>query len=124
MKFCSLLFFVLFSFSVSAQTKVVLLGTGTPNPDPEHSGCSVAIVVGEKSYLIDFGPGLVRQAAALSPRYGGTIEALHSRNLTTAFLTHLHSDHTVGYADLIMTPWVMGRNKPLEVYGGRNKKDE
>jgi ribonuclease Z len=34
-----------------------------------------------------------------------------------AFVTHLHSDHTVGYPDLILTPWVVGRRVPLEVYG-------
>ena len=34
-------------------------------------------------------------------------------------LTHFHSDHTVGYPDLIFTPWVMGRHAPLEVYGPR-----
>ena len=31
--------------------------------------------------------------------------------------THLHSDHTVGYPDLILTPWTLGRRVPLEVYG-------
>ncbi|MBN2093159.1 MBL fold metallo-hydrolase [candidate division KSB1 bacterium] len=98
-------------------TKVALLGTGNPNPDPAHSGCSVAIVVNDTPYIIDFGPGLVRQAAALSPRYGGTIKALEAQNLKRAFLTHLHSDHTTGYPDLILTPWVMGRDEPLEVYG-------
>jgi ribonuclease BN (tRNA processing enzyme) len=29
----------------------------------------------------------------------------------------MHSDHTVGYPDLIFTPWVMGRREPLAVYG-------
>ena len=105
------------------KTKVVLLGTGTPNPDPEHSGCSVAIVVNETSYIVDFGPGLVRQAAALSPRYGGTMKALDVKNMKKAFLTHLHSDHTVGYPDLILTPWVEGRNEPLEVYGPEGIKE-
>jgi ribonuclease BN (tRNA processing enzyme) len=33
------------------------------------------------------------------------------------FITHLHSDHTLGYPDVIFTSWVMGRNKPLEAYG-------
>jgi ribonuclease BN (tRNA processing enzyme) len=32
-------------------------------------------------------------------------------------VTHLHSDHTVGYPDLISTPWVLGRRVALEVYG-------
>ena len=33
------------------------------------------------------------------------------------FITHLHSDHTLGYADFIFTPWVLERNEPLQVYG-------
>jgi ribonuclease Z len=42
---------------------------------------------------------------------------MNVENIKRAFLTHLHSDHTVGYPDLILTPWVMGRDEPLEVYG-------
>jgi ribonuclease Z len=105
------------SYVPSDTTKVVFLGTGTPNPDPYHSGNSVAIVVNDVPYIVDFGPGLIRQAAALSPRYGGTIKGLDVKNIKRAFLTHLHSDHTTGYPDLIFTPWVMGRDEPLEVYG-------
>lgn len=106
------------SYTPSRITKVVFLGTGNPAPDPQRSGNSIAVVINDKkSYIVDFGPGLVRRAAALSPKYGGTIEALAVENLKTAFLTHLHSDHTAGYPDLILTPWVMGRDEPLEVYG-------
>ncbi|MEE9448748.1 MAG: MBL fold metallo-hydrolase, partial [Ignavibacteriaceae bacterium] len=105
------------NYSNSEITKVILLGTGNPNPDPEHSGCSIAIVVNEIPYIIDFGPGIIRQASALSPRYGGPIKGLNVKNIKRAFLTHLHSDHTTGYPDLILTPWVMGRDEPLEVYG-------
>jgi len=91
-----------------AVTLVVLLGTGTPRPFPDRSGPATAIVVGDKAYLIDFGPGVVRRAAAAAA--GGT-PALEPTKLTIAFLTHLHSDHTAGYPDLIFTPWVMGRNE-------------
>lgn len=104
-------------YKPSDITKIIFLGTGTPNPDPGHSGNSIAIVVKDTPYIIDFGPGLIRQAAALSPRYGGEIQALSVKNIKRAFLTHLHSDHTTGYPDLILTPWVMGRDEPLEVYG-------
>jgi ribonuclease BN (tRNA processing enzyme) len=45
------------------------------------------------------------------------IVALSDKNLTRAFLTHLHSDHTAGYPDLILTSWIAGREEPLEVYG-------
>ncbi|MCP4141330.1 MAG: MBL fold metallo-hydrolase [Chloroflexi bacterium] len=101
----------------SSRTKVILLGTGNPNPDPNHSGPAVMILVDDQPYLVDFGAGVVRRAAALTERYGGELEGLKIKNLTVAFLTHMHSDHTIGYPDLILTPWVMGRNKPLEVYG-------
>ena len=104
-------------YSDSKITKVILLGTGAPAPDPNHSGCSVAIVVNDTPYIIDFGPGLIRQAAALSPKYKGSIKGLDVKRIKRAFLTHLHSDHTTGYPDLILTPWVMGRDEPLEVYG-------
>jgi ribonuclease Z len=104
-------------YSISDITKVVFLGTGTPNPDPHHSGNSVAIVVNDTPYIVDFGPGLIRRAAALSPQYGGPIEGLTVSKIRFAFCTHLHSDHTTGYPDLIFTPWVDGREGPLQVYG-------
>jgi len=99
---------------VPAATQVVLLGSGTPNADPDRSGPSVAIVVNDTPYLIDFGPGVVRRAAAAFQK--GT-KGLAVKNLNRAFVTHLHSDHTAGYADLILTPWVLERKEPLEVYG-------
>ena len=101
----------------SATTQVVLLGTGTPNADPTRSGPAVAIVVNDTPYLVDFGPGVVRQAAAMSPSYGGTIPGLEVERLKHAFLTHLHSDHSVGLPDLILTPWVLERNEPFELFG-------
>ena len=42
--------------------------------------------------------------------------------MRVAFVTHLHSDHTVGYPDLIFTPWTIGRRLPLEVYGPKGLK--
>jgi ribonuclease BN (tRNA processing enzyme) len=96
------------------NTQIVLLGTGTPSPDPERSGPATAIVVNGTPYLVDFGPGVVRRAAAAQQK---GVTGLAVANLRVAFLTHLHSDHTAGYPDLILTPWAVGRNRPLEVYG-------
>lgn len=100
-----------------AQTKLVVLGSGNPNPDPEHNGPGVAIIVNDQAYLVDFGTGIVREAAALTPRFGGEIAALEAKRLNKAFLTHMHADHTIGLPDLLFTPWIMGRNVPLEIYG-------
>ncbi len=100
-----------------AQTKVVMLGSGNPNPDPEHHGPAVAVIVNNQAYLVDFGANVVRQAASLTPKYGGTLTALAPKKLNRAFLTHLHSDHTIGLPDLILTPWVMGRDEALQIWG-------
>jgi len=82
------------SYAPSPVTQLVFLGTDTPNADPQHSGNSLAIVVNDTPYIVDFGPGLIRKAAALSPQYGGEIAGLEVANIKRAFLTHLHSDHT------------------------------
>jgi len=93
----------------------VLLGTGTPVPDPDRAGPATAIVVDDRAYLIDFGPGVVRRAEAAALK--GEIPAVEPGNLKVAFVTHLHSDHTTGYSDLILSGWTSGRTVPLEVYG-------
>ena len=64
------------------ETKLVLLGTGTPNACPNASGPASAVVVGDRAYLVDFGPGVVRQA---SKAYFNGIDALRPDLLTVAF---------------------------------------
>src|SRR6266404_371968 len=96
------------------KTQIVLLGTGTPGPDPERFGPATAIVINGSPYLVDFGAGILRRGD--TARNKG-ITALEPTNLKIGFLTHLHSDHTLGFPDVIFTPWVMGRKDPLEVYG-------
>jgi ribonuclease BN (tRNA processing enzyme) len=97
-----------------SRTQVVLLGTGNPGPSPERSGPATAIIVNGQPYLVDFGPGVVRRAAAAQQKGIGSLNPI---NITYAFVTHLHSDHTIGYPDLIFTPWVVGRKGALEVFG-------
>lgn len=102
-----------------AQTQVVLLGTGTPNADPLRSGPATAIVVNGASYVVDLGPGVVRRASAAAEK---GIKALAPANLKTAFLTHLHSDHTAGLADFYLMPAVLERNSPLKLVGPRGTR--
>lgn len=85
-----------------------------PRPDPNRQGPSLAIVANGKAYIVDAGVGVVRQAAAA---YARGINALRANQMEIAFLTHLHSDHTLGLPDLILTPWVMHRAVPLRLYG-------
>src|SRR2546425_5226630 len=97
---------------------VVLLGTGMPRPDPDASGPATAVVVRARVFLVDAGPGVERRLAAAHLPIDG---------VTALFITHLHSDHTLGYPDLIFTSWVMGRKQPLAAYGPhglRKRTDE
>jgi ribonuclease Z len=71
--------------------------------------------VNGQAYLFDAGPGVVRRAQAAAEKY--QLAALDATNLTRLFFTHLHSDHTLGYPDMMLTGWVVGRRQPLEVWG-------
>ena len=95
--------------SPSAAARVIMLGTGSPVPDPQAYGPATAIVVGSRVFLVDAGAGVTRQLAAAGfPRI---------KQVEATFLTHLHSDHTLGYPDLIFTTWIMGRRERLVVFG-------
>jgi ribonuclease BN (tRNA processing enzyme) len=102
-----------------ADAQVVVLGTGTPMADPERSGPALAVVVNGSAYLVDCGPGVVRRSSAAEK---AGIKELAVKNLKIVFITHLHSDHTLGYPDLIFSPWVLHRGQPLTAYGPRGLK--
>src|SRR3970282_486894 len=95
-----------FPFSDSAV--VIPLGTGTPVPNPERSGPATVVCVGRRVFMFDAGAGVMRRIAAAGLPIDG---------VTAAFITHLHSDHTLGLPDLILTSWVMGRSTPMRLYG-------
>lgn len=115
-------FIPMLAVAQAPRTQIVMLGTGTPIPDPARSGPAIAIVVDSVGYLFDAGAGVVRRAAAAG-RNG--VHAFASRTawgqpsprFDRVFLTHLHSDHTLGLADVIFTPWIQGRRAPLDIYG-------
>src|SRR5215813_6694990 len=90
----------------SDTTSLILLGTGMPYPDPHAQGPAFVVKVGERMFLFDAGAGVMRQMSAAGlPVQEGPI--------TAVFLTHLHSDHTLGLPDVILTSWGMGRSRPL-----------
>lgn len=94
--------------SVADSTLVVLLGTGTPVPAPQTAGPSTAVVVGKRLFIVDAGSGVERRLTAAG---------FFQHDIEAVFITHLHSDHVLGYSDLIFTSWIFGRDKPLQVYG-------
>ena len=101
--------------SVGAQSpaiKVVLLGTGRPDPAIDRFGPATLVEAGGQKLLFDAGRGVSQRLWQLKIPLG-QVHAL--------FLTHLHSDHTVGIPDLWLTGWLPtpfgGRSSPLEVWG-------
>jgi len=99
--------------NISAATnsdgiKVTLLGTGTPFPNAERFGSAILVEGAGTKLLFDCGRGVVIRLtqAGVSPK---EIDAL--------FLTHLHSDHVVGIPDLWLSGWLLGRSKPLPIWG-------
>ena len=110
------------TFAQTPKTQIVMLGTGTPIPDPDRSGPAVAIVIDTVAYLFDAGAGVVRRAAASGLKgvrafASRTAVGQPSPRFDRLFLTHLHSDHTLGLSDVIFTPWIQGRRAPLDIYG-------
>ena len=74
------------------MARVVLLGTGMPHPDPARRGPAQVVDAGGSLVLMDCG------ASALH-RF---VEAkLDPKQLRLMVLSHLHSDHITGLADLL-----------------------
>jgi len=98
-----------------SRTRIIMLGTGNPVDDPDRFGPATVIQVDSTAYLIDCGVGVVRRLAA-ARQAGAT--TLRSWQLHRLFITHLHSDHTLGYPDLILSPWTLGESRQsLQVFG-------
>lgn len=112
--------FVLVSFSQTKTNKdsvngnatfikVTLLGTGTPLPVMERFGASILVEAGSETFLFDAGRGCLQRLRQVNVFYN---------KINALFLTHLHSDHIVGIADLWLSGWLTSqRTTPLEVFG-------
>ena len=92
--------------------KVSLLGTGTPVPAMSRFGPSILVEAGSQTFLFDAGRGAMQRLAQLEVRW---------QDVDGVFLTHLHSDHVVGFPDLWLTGWLVGagRDRPVRVWGPR-----
>jgi ribonuclease Z len=89
--------------------KVTLLGTGTPRPKTDRYGASTLVEAGKENLIFDCGRCTLQRLFET-----GTV----LKQANKLFLTHLHSDHTVGIPDLWLTPWIYGRwNEPFYVWG-------
>lgn len=104
----------------NSWTKLILLGTsGGPSwwLNSDQCGISSLVAVGDAYYLVDCGEGVgKRLRQAISP---ASIRVMND-DVRALFLTHLHSDHTVDYANLLLFGLFQGldrRSSPFKVFG-------
>jgi ribonuclease Z len=98
------------------QLTVTLLGTGCPPAVMNRFGPSTLVEAGEQKFLFDAGRGALQRLVQLNVPW---------QAIQGVFLTHLHSDHVVGFPDLWLTGWLIapGRNVPLQVWGPTGTAD-
>lgn len=96
----------------AAPLTVTILGSGSPVPSNVRFSQSMLIEAGDQKLVIDAGRGVTIRLAQLGIPLG---------NVTATFLTHFHSDHTVGLPDLWLTGWLPtpfgSRKTPMVIYG-------
>jgi ribonuclease Z len=90
------------------ELSVLLVGTGTPLPDPTRAGPSALIAAGSHLYLVDAGVDAARNLL---------LWRVPLDKIDAVLITHLHSDHIGGLAEIRLQSWVAGRKTPLKVYG-------
>jgi ribonuclease BN (tRNA processing enzyme) len=91
-------------------TKITLLGTGTPAPSLTRQGSGYLFEVADDLIVMDHGPGAHHRLLESGHR---AVDVNH------AFFTHLHYDHCMDYARLVLQRWDQGADKipDLQVYG-------
>ena len=94
--------------------RVTLLGTGGPGPSVERFGTSTLVEAGDQVLLFDCGRGVTQRLAQAG---------VALKDVDAVFLTHLHSDRTLGLPDLWLTGWLRGRSDPMLVFGPDGTQD-
>jgi len=92
-----------------AETVIVTLGTAAgPIPRVDRTQSSNLLVVNGTPYLVDAGDNVTRRIVQAGYDY---------RKVEKVFITHAHSDHTMGLPTLLATLWDNVRREPTDIYG-------
>ena len=92
----------------ASRFEVIFCGTGSPQYNPDRAQPCLAVIAGGRFFLFDAGQGAAWQLSEYRLPY---------LSLDTIFLTHLHSDHMSGVADVIHTGWIQSRSHIVDVVG-------
>jgi ribonuclease Z len=92
----------------STALRLVFCGTGSPLPDARVAKSCLAVIAGDRWFVVDSGPESTEKLLAWRLPLG---------QLNGVLLTHFHSDHIGELGELNLQSWLQGRQSPLPVYG-------
>jgi ribonuclease Z len=88
--------------------KVIVLGSSNAVPSKDHENTHLAVLGDKRKILVDcVSNPVVRLEQA----------GIDFNDLTDIIITHFHPDHVSGVPLLLMDMWLMGRTKPINIYG-------
>jgi ribonuclease Z len=87
--------------------KITFLGTSGTTPSVERNPPAILIQHGSLRILFDCGEGVQRQMMAAKTGF---------RNLSSIFITHLHTDHFIGIFGLLETLSLNERKEKMSIY--------
>jgi len=90
------------------MARVIILGSSNAIPTTKGENTHMVVVGEERTLLID---------SASNPILRLEQAGLELNSLTDIIVTHFHPDHVSGLPLLLMDMWLMGRQKPLDIYG-------
>ena len=97
------------SQAAEQRTRLITLGTaGGPLPQKKRAQSSNLLMVRGRLYLIDAGDDVTRRIVQAGADF---LKVDH------IFITHAHSDHTMGLATLLVSEWEYRRRTPIDIYG-------
>lgn len=94
--------------------KLTILGSCSAYPTLDRFTTSQILQINGKSFLIDCGEGTQIQLRNNKIKFNSIEDIL---------ISHLHGDHFFGLPGLILTFNLLGREKPLNIYGPRGIKN-
>lgn len=93
--------------------KVVILGSGAAVPTSHRNPTSHYVICRDRHILIDCGEGTQMRIRK---------KELKFQKISQILISHLHGDHYFGLVGLLSTMHLLGRTRPVDIYGPEGLK--
>jgi len=94
--------------NMNLSLRIIFLGTAASIPTSTRALSAVALKRKGEIFLFDCGEGTQRQMIKAKIGFN---------RKTRIFITHMHGDHVLGLPGILQTMSLLGRDKPLQIYG-------